>query len=244
MKRTFDIFFSLIVLIIFSPICLIFILLVWLNDFKSPIYVAKRVGLNGRLFSMYKIRTMKINADKTKVDSTSNDDPRIIPIGKIIRKYKIDELVQFANVLLGSMSVVGPRPNVKRDTDLYTDLENNILKVKPGITDFASIVFSDEGKILCGFESPDIAYNQLIRPGKSRLALFYISNYNLKLDLALILYTVVALFSRKKALRMITQKLKSLNAPIDLILIASRKEKLVPLAPPGSDEILKERDIS
>ena len=109
---------------------------------------------------------MKINADKSGVDSTSNKDPRITGIGRFIRKYKIDELSQLFNVFLGSMSLVGPRPNVKRDTDLYTSLEKDLFLAKPGITDFSSIVFADEGDILEGHLDPDLAYNQLIRPWK------------------------------------------------------------------------------
>ena len=123
---------------------------------------------------MVKIRSMIINADKTGVDSTSSDDMRITSVGKVIRKLKLDELSQLWNVLIGDMSLVGPRPNVKSETDLYTKIEKNLLNVKPGITDFSSIVFSDEGDILSGSDDPDLLYNQLIRPWKSRLSLFYI----------------------------------------------------------------------
>ena len=121
---------------------------------------------------MIKLRSMIVNAEKSKVDSTSSNDPRITKIGKIIRKLKLDELSQLFNVFIGEMSLVGPRPNVKRETDLYTKVEKNLLSVKPGITDFASIIFSDESEILKNVDDPDISYNQLIRPWKSRLGLF------------------------------------------------------------------------
>ena len=128
---------------------------------------------------MIKIRSMKVNADLSGVDSTANDDSRITLVGKIIRKFKIDELAQLINVFLGQMSFVGPRPNVERETSLYTTEEKKLLNLKPGITDISSIVFSDEGDILEGRDDPDITYNQLIRPGKSKLGIFYIENSNI-----------------------------------------------------------------
>ena len=113
--------------------------------------------------------------------------------------------------LLGDMSIVGPRPNVKKETDLYTKVEENLLSVKPGITDISSIVFSDEGDILANKLDPDIAYNQLIRPWKSRLGLIYIKNQSFILDLQLILLTIIAIFSRKLALLNIVKILIKLN---------------------------------
>ena len=123
MKRLFDIFISSFGLLITFPIIVIFLYLVWSKDKSNPFYIPNRVGLNGNEFKMIKIRTMKVNADKSGVDSTSLNDPRITSIGSIIRKYKIDELPQLINILLGDMSLVGPRPNVKRETDLYTNVE-------------------------------------------------------------------------------------------------------------------------
>jgi lipopolysaccharide/colanic/teichoic acid biosynthesis glycosyltransferase len=111
------------------------------------------------------------NADQSGVDSTGAADRRITPVGHFIRRYKLDEITQLWNVLKGDMSLVGPRPNVQRETDMYTGIERRLLSVKPGITDFSSIVFSDEGDILKDHADPDIAYNQLIRPGKSALGL-------------------------------------------------------------------------
>ena len=172
MKRIFDLVFSSIGLFIFSPIILFACLGIYYQDKHSPFYIAKRTGKNGKSFNMIKLRSMIINAEKNKVDSTSANDPRITKIGKVIRKLKLDEISQLFNVLVGEMSLVGPRPNVKRETDLYTKVEKNLLKVQPGITDFASIIFSDESDILKNVDDPDISYNQLIRPWKSRLGLF------------------------------------------------------------------------
>ena len=125
-KRLFDLTFSIAGLIIISPIFLFFMLLVFLYDFNSPFYVASRVGKGGKIFKMVKLRSMKVNADKSGVASTANDDDRITPIGKIIRKFKFDELSQLMNVFNGSMSLIGPRPQVAQDVDLYTNREKKI----------------------------------------------------------------------------------------------------------------------
>jgi lipopolysaccharide/colanic/teichoic acid biosynthesis glycosyltransferase len=140
------------------------------------------------------------------------------------------------------MSLVGPRPNVKRETDLYTSQEKRLLSIKPGITDFASIVFSDEGEILADKADPDIAYNQLIRPGKSRLGLFYIEHENILVDLLLIAFTALAIISKQRSLRAVNALLKVLKAPEDLIVLAAREKPLTPQPPPGSTRILKTRE--
>jgi lipopolysaccharide/colanic/teichoic acid biosynthesis glycosyltransferase len=242
MKRLFDIAMSLAGLVLTLPILMPVIFIVWLQDRHSPFYVAPRVGLNETTFKMVKLRSMVVNAHKTGVDSTSANDKRITGIGKFIRKFKLDELTQLWNVLKGDMSLVGPRPNVERETNLYTNEEKKLLSVKPGITDFSSIVFSDEGDILKDETDPDIAYNQLIRPGKSKLGIFYIENQSILLDLRLCFYTFVAIFSRKNALKMTTKTLQSLNAEEDLIQIASRVIPLKPSPPPGAKNIVINRD--
>lgn len=244
MKRIFDITCSLLGLILASPILLPVMFLVWLQDYGSPFYIAKRVGRGNQEFDMLKLRSMVVNADKSGVDSTSTSDRRITPIGHFIRRYKLDELSQLWNVLLGDMSMVGPRPNVKKETDLYTTVEKELLSVKPGITDFASIVFSDEGDILKDKDDPDIAYNQLIRPGKSRLGLFYIKNQSIGLDIRLCFITAIAIISRKTALEKVQTILLKLHAPDDLIELAARNKELTPSPPPGSEQIVTNRDES
>ena len=120
MKRFIDIFVSMTGLLAGSPFLMLFMYLVYRQDKKSPFYIAPRVGKGGRLFKMIKLRSMSVNADKTGVDSTSADDARITPVGEMIRKYKLDEFTQLFNVLVGDMSLVGPRPNVKKGgTDLF-----------------------------------------------------------------------------------------------------------------------------
>jgi len=140
------------------------------------------------------------------------------------------------------MSLVGPRPNVKRETDLYTKEEKRLLTVKPGITDFSSIVFADEGDILKDQSDPDIAYNQLIRPWKSRLGIFYIDKRNLFIDLKLIYLTVLAFVSRDRALQSISESLNNMQADSELVRVSLRKDILLPTPPPGSNRIVTNRD--
>ena len=241
MKRIFDILVSLIGLIILSPIIITFTILIWLQDYKNPFYISKRVGKRGKEFMMIKLRSMVVKASLSGVDSTGANDPRITKIGHIIRRYKIDELSQLINVFIGTMSFVGPRPNVKRETDLYTNLEMDLLNSKPGITDLASIVFSDEGDILKDKEDPDLSYNQLIRPTKSRLGLLYIKKQNFYLDIIIILITLISLFSRSLGLKVLCRVLNSIGASEQLIKISSRRFPLIISAPPGSEEIVNSR---
>lgn len=241
-KRLFDIIASGFGLILVSPILLSTLFLVWCQDKHSPFYIAPRVGKDSVLFKMVKLRSMVPNADKSKVDSTGANDGRITRIGHFIRRYKLDELCQLWNVFIGDMSMVGPRPNVKRETDLYTPVERKLLDVKPGITDLASIIFSDESDILANQPDADIAYNQLIRPGKSMLGIFYIENRSLLLDIKLCFLTAVAILSRDKALVKIQHILHKLGAPKELICIANRVEPLTPMPPPGGEKVVTSRD--
>jgi lipopolysaccharide/colanic/teichoic acid biosynthesis glycosyltransferase len=241
MKRLIDLLVAAIGLLCFGPVLLLTMFLVWRQDHHSPFYIAPRVGKNGEIFDMVKLRSMVINADKSGVDSTSSTDKRITPIGHFIRKYKLDEVTQLWNVFKGDMSLVGPRPNVKRETDLYTSVERELLSVKPGITDIASIVFSDENEILKDSNKPDIDYNQLIRPWKSRLGLIYIEHKSNFLDIFLIFLTTVSVVSRKISLQGISWLLGNLHAPESVIRVSKREEVLVPYPPPGSKTIVMGR---
>ena len=240
-KRFFDFILSLILILVFSPFLILFSFLIWNQDKHSPFYIAPRVGKNNQLFNMIKFRSMIVNADKTGVDSTSSDDNRITNLGNFIRKYKIDELPNFFNIILGQMSFVGPRPNVERETNLYTKEESKLLNVRPGITDFSSIIFSDEGDILEGADDPDLKYNQIIRPWKSRLGLFYVKNQSIWLDIKLIILTGVSILSRERALDWINKTLINLGAEDKLISVAARKDILKPYPPPGSNEVVASR---
>ena len=162
-------------------------------------------------------------------------------LNSFLRKTKLDELSQLINVLYGNMSLVGPRPNVIEEVELYSNTEKKLLIVKPGITDFASIVFSDEAEIIKDSLNPDLKYNQLIRPGKSYLGLFYIEKMNIFLDIFLCFLTVIAIFSKKISLKVLNKLLLYLNADQDIISIASREKELIPMPPPGKDKVVSSR---
>lgn len=236
-KRVFDIIVAFSGLLIIWPFLLFFMLLVWLQDFASPFYIAPRARRRGETFRMIKLRSMVKNADKKGGTSTAANDRRITWVGRLIRKTKFDEVPQLWNVLKGDMSFVGPRPQVMQDVALYTDEECDLFDVRPGITDFSSIVFSDEGDILRGSPNPDLKYNQVIRPWKSRLGLFYVKHSSVMLDIHLIILTLVAVFSRRRALAGVGVLLARLNADFQLIEAASRIKELVPYPPPGSTTV-------
>lgn len=238
LKRAFDILVSATGLTIASPLLFLVMFLVWLEDKHSPFYIAPRVGRHGRPFRMVKMRSMVLNADRHGASSTSNNDRRITPVGHFIRKYKLDELTQLWNVLLGDMSLVGPRPQVQSGVSLYTSAERDLLSVRPGITDIASIVFSDEGDILKNSADPDLAYNQLIRPWKSRLGILYVMRRSFFLDMQLIILTLIAIFSRDLALTGVAKLLEKLAADEVLRKVARRQEELKPFPPPGAKEVV------
>jgi lipopolysaccharide/colanic/teichoic acid biosynthesis glycosyltransferase len=241
MKRLLDILISAFGLLVAAPILLPVMFLIWWQDKHSPFYIAPRVGRGEKPFRMIKLRSMIINADKSGVDSTAANDRRITRVGQFVRQYKLDEVVQLWNVLKGDMSLVGPRPNVERETRMYTAQEKRLLTVRPGITDYASIVFSDEGEILKGKADPDIAYNQLIRPYKGYLGLFYLEHSGVFLDLKLIMLTVLAVASRSAALRAVVKDMKKRGAPDELLRVAAREAELLPAPPPGAATIVTER---
>jgi Bacterial sugar transferase len=161
-------------------------------------------------------------------------------IGRMIRACKLDELPQLWNVLLGQMSLVGPRPQIIDETKLYTREERHIFAIRPGITDLASIVFSDESEILNGSNNPDLLYHQIIRPWKNRLALLYLKERSFLADLAILGITVLSLVFRKAALRSVKKLLHYWNADELLTTMASREHPLVPYPPPGGQGIVSE----
>ena len=238
LKRLFDLVVAISLLTLASPILLISLLLVWSQDGHSPIYLARRVARGGGTFTMIKVRSMIVRAENTGVNSTGSHDARVTPVGRFIRRFKIDELSQFINVILGDMSVVGPRPNTwSWGVELYTEAEKRILTVRPGITDISSIVFSDEGEILNGVEHPDLLYNQIIRPWKSRLALWYVSNMSLSLDIRICWLTAVAIVDKRRALKGLTKLFERYSLDPELLAICKRETSLYPAPPPGADTV-------
>ena len=190
MKRLFDIVGSAVGLIVFSPLLLAVALWVKLDSPGPVFYRGKRAGRGNKPFGIYKFRSMVMNADKIGGSSTSGEDPRVTRSGRFIRKYKLDELSQLINVLVGDMSLVGPRPEVLAYTSKYEGEFLEILSVRPGITDWASIWNADEGGVLAGARDPDRAYEILIQPTKLQLQLKYVRERTLWTDLKILAYTV------------------------------------------------------
>lgn len=193
-KRLFDIVFSVLGLLLLSPLLFCLALAIKV-DSKGPIlYRGKRVGKERKLFCMYKFRTMLADAEKQGGPTTSSDDVRVTNVGKLLRKYKIDELPQLINVLKGEMSMVGPRPEVKEVTDMLTAVQRKIIfSVKPGITDYASIKFSNEGKLVKGSKDSHAAYLKNIWPEKVKLQMDYIKERTFLTDMKIIIKTLARL---------------------------------------------------
>jgi len=201
MKRAIDLIFSIVGLLLLSPILLSLAVRIRMEDSGSIFYRGVRVGRHGRLFRIFKFRTMVANADRIGGPSTADDDPRITRIGKKLRKYKLDEMPQLVNVFLGDMSLVGPRPEVPHYVNMYTEEEKAILTVRPGITDWASLWNPNEGAILSGSPDPERAYMEKIRPKKIRLQLKYVRERSLWIDCKIIWHTIFGvLFKRNETL--------------------------------------------
>ena len=189
LKRIFDITLSLFGLIILLPFMLIIAILIKI-DSKGPVFFKQiRVTKNGKEFKIFKYRTMRVGSDKYS-QITVGKDGRITKIGSFLRKYKLDEIPQLINVLIGDMSLVGPRPEVPKYVALYTDEQKEILKVRAGITDYASIEFSDENDLLASEEDPEKAYIEKIMPKKIELNKKYLSEISILTDIIIILLTI------------------------------------------------------
>ena len=196
MKRLFDIISSSAGLIFLSPVFLF--VAIWIKlDSKGPVFYRQvRVGKNGRDFKIYKFRTMYPGADKKGLITIGGRDPRVTRSGYFIRKYKLDEFPQLINVLVGDMSIVGPRPEVRKYVDLYTEEQLKVLSVKPGITDIASIKYRNENELLDKADNPDKMYTEVIMPDKLKYNLEYIEKASFLYDIKLIFRTFKAVFTK------------------------------------------------
>jgi lipopolysaccharide/colanic/teichoic acid biosynthesis glycosyltransferase len=190
LKRIFDIFFSIIGLVILFPFIIVIGLLIVIDSPGGAFYSQVRVGKYNKDFYLFKFRSMSTGADKKGLLTVGGKDSRITRIGYFIRKYKIDELPQLLNVFLGDMSLVGPRPEVRKYVDLYNNNQKNVLNVKPGITDYASIEYSQENEILGKAENPEQVYIEAIMPAKLKLNLKYIEEKSIITDIKIIFKTI------------------------------------------------------
>jgi len=192
-KRLFDIFFSLLGLIILLPILLVIAICIKLESKGSIFYRQTRVGKNSQDFKIFKFRTMFIGSDKKGLLTLGDNDSRVTKVGYFLRKYKLDEMPQLINVLQGSMSFVGPRPEVRKYVNHYSTDDLKILQVKPGITDYASIAFRDEAELLKDTDYPEKLYIDDIMPKKIALNKKYIANPSVFIDIKIILKTFLSI---------------------------------------------------
>jgi len=191
LKRLFDIVFSFLGLILISPLFLVIAFLIKKESSGPAFYRGRRVGKDGKIFRIFKFRTMVPNAEILGGPSTSADDPRLLKIGKFLRKHNLDELPQLINVLKGEMSFVGPRPEVSSEVETYPKkIRKTILSVKPGMTDLATLKDLHEEEILRGASDPHQTYRELIKPKKLKLAVEYVENRSFWLDIKIILKTL------------------------------------------------------
>ena len=194
LKRTFDILFSSIGLLMLLPVFLV--IAVWIKaDSEGPVFYRQvRVGMHGKLFRIFKFRSMRLGSDKASQITIGERDSRITRSGIIIRKYKLDELPQLINVFTGDMSFVGPRPEVPKYVDLYTEAQRHVLDVRPGITDMASIKYINENELLGKANNPEDYYIHTIMPDKLSINLEYVKNNSFMDDVTIIFKTLSKIF--------------------------------------------------
>jgi lipopolysaccharide/colanic/teichoic acid biosynthesis glycosyltransferase len=195
MNRGADIFISFVAAVILLPLFFIISVLILLDSQGGIIFKQSRVGKNNHDFYLYKFRSMYRNSDKKGLITTGSSDSRVTRAGRFLRKYKLDELPQLFNILKGDMSIVGPRPEVRKYVDLYTPEQQRVLSLRPGLTDYASLEYINEGELLAGAEDPETLYIREIMPAKLRLNLQYIDEKSAKTDFRIILETIGRIFS-------------------------------------------------
>jgi lipopolysaccharide/colanic/teichoic acid biosynthesis glycosyltransferase len=190
LKRMFDIFFSFIGIVLISPVILIVSLFILIFDGRPIFFLQERIGRYQVPFKIIKFRTMKNNSSIKNLITVGNKDPRVTNLGFYLRKYKIDEMPQLFNVLIGQMSFVGPRPEVLKYVSIYNESQKRVFLLRPGITDEASIKFRNESEILMGYSDPEKGYIEDILPQKLEISLKYLENSNIFYDISIILSTL------------------------------------------------------
>ena len=198
MKRFLDVLLSVLVLIILSPLFIIIAIIIACESRGGVIYAQTRVGRYNKDFKLLKFRTMYTGSDQKGLITVGEHDSRITPFGYFLRKSKLDEFPQLLNIIKGDMSIVGPRPEVRHYVDMYTEEQLKVLSVRPGLTDFASLVYIDENKLLENQENPEEFYIKEMMPRKLELNLKYIEQQSVKTDAVLIFKTLKAIVSGKR----------------------------------------------
>lgn len=196
MKKVFDIVFSLIFIVLLLPFLILIAIIIKFDSKGGVFYLQMRVGKDNKDFNLYKFRTMKINSDKYGLLTVGAKDNRITRFGYFLRKYKLDELPQLINIIFGNMSVVGPRPEVRKYVNRYNQEQLRVLQMKPGLTDFASIEYINENELLAKSNTPEETYINEIMPHKLNLALKYLEKKNFVTDIKIIFRTFLKIFKK------------------------------------------------
>lgn len=194
-KRFIDLVFSLSGIVLLSPLFLVIAILIFVDSRGAVFYQQIRVGRGNKDFKLYKFRTMRVDSDKHGLLTVGGRDPRITNVGYTLRKFKLDELPQLINVLVGEMSLVGPRPEVRKYVQLYNQEQLEVLQVRPGITDYASLKYFDENELLAKSNNPEETYIQVVMPAKLKLNKQYIKEAGFVTDIKIILKTVARIFN-------------------------------------------------
>jgi lipopolysaccharide/colanic/teichoic acid biosynthesis glycosyltransferase len=195
LKRATDILLSLPILVLLSPVWFLIAIAVSLDSPGGPFYVQERIGRFGRPFAMYKFRTMAKGADRKGLITIGNKDSRITKTGTFLRKYKIDEFPQLLNVIKGDMSLVGPRPEVRKYVEMYNEKQRAVLNVRPGLTDYASLEYFHENELLAQSSDPNKTYVEEVMPAKLALNLRYIEEQSMMTDGRILLRTIRKIIS-------------------------------------------------
>ena len=198
MIRFFDMLFSLLGIILLFPLFIVIYLLIIIESKGSGLYLQNRVGKNGVDFVLYKFRSMRVGADKKGLITIGGKDPRLTKVGSMLRDLKLDELPQLINVLMGDMSLVGPRPEVRKYVDMYSSEQLKVLQIRPGLTDYPSIQYMNENEILGWVSDPEKVYVEEIMPHKIRLNLKYIQNMSVKEYFNVIILTLKVVIKKIK----------------------------------------------
>ncbi len=197
MKRAFDVVSALVGLALLSPLFLVITLAIVFDSRGGIFYKQVRVGKKNRDFVLYKFRTMVTGADKNGLLTIGDDDKRVTGVGRFLRKYKLDELPQLINVLNGSMSIVGPRPEVRKYVKLYDCTQLKVLDLKPGLTDYASLAYLNESEVLAQSNNPEKTYIETIMPEKLALNIKYLQEQSFGIDLKIIYKTILGIIAKK-----------------------------------------------
>jgi len=193
--RFFDIIFSALGLVVLAPVFAVISLKIRLGSKGGSFYIQERIGKDGKAFGLYKFRTMRIGADNEGLLTVGEHDQRITRIGHFLRKTKMDELPQLLNVLKGEMSLVGPRPEVRKYVELYTEAQRKVLSVRPGITDYASIEYVNENELMSQADDPERTYIEKVMPDKIKLNMRYLEHYTVSEYFKIIFLTLIKILS-------------------------------------------------